>query len=264
MSIQSAKKQSQAYQLYQQVQDSLQAARANSRIIQLVQLNRSRNIAETQNPQPDTTADTRVTDKPDKDTTAEKRTQSPFKQSKMYQSLQKGNKQIRASWLYQWLTKEPDPDVIVIDLRETRSVGPILDRIDRAVTALTPAFFRSTVSRSWYRAQRRVQDRPIQMVSFGVIGIAVLGLFLMATAATVNVAGVLVLVVMLILALRGTQSQMTLDELQETRWYSYLARIGSAFVPPDPPENTSQTQESQTVPVESNNRQSNESDSHSR
>jgi hypothetical protein len=38
--------------------------------------------------------------------------------------------------LRQWLTTEPDPDVIVIDLRETVTVGPIVLALDRLVRSL--------------------------------------------------------------------------------------------------------------------------------
>jgi hypothetical protein len=40
----------------------------------------------------------------------------------------------KASWLYRWLTTEPEPEVIVIDLRETYTVGPFLAMLN----AVTP------------------------------------------------------------------------------------------------------------------------------
>jgi len=39
----------------------------------------------------------------------------------------------RASRLYRWLTAEPEPDVIVIDLRETYTVGPIITVLDALI-----------------------------------------------------------------------------------------------------------------------------------
>lgn len=36
----------------------------------------------------------------------------------------------KASRLYRWLTAEPEPDVIVIDLRETYTVGPFISVLD--------------------------------------------------------------------------------------------------------------------------------------
>jgi hypothetical protein len=46
----------------------------------------------------------------------------------------------RASFCYRWLTKEPEPDVVVIDLRETYTVGPLIALLDR----LAP-----TIERTW-------------------------------------------------------------------------------------------------------------------
>ena len=40
---------------------------------------------------------------------------------------------ICSSYSYRWLTKEPEPEVIVIDLRETRTVGPILAILERVI-----------------------------------------------------------------------------------------------------------------------------------
>ncbi|PSQ50738.1 hypothetical protein BRD15_01045, partial [Halobacteriales archaeon SW_6_65_15] len=50
----------------------------------------------------------------------------------------------RHSFCYRWLTKEPEPDVVVIDLRETYAVGPLIALLDR----LAP-----TLGRTW-RASR--------------------------------------------------------------------------------------------------------------
>lgn len=51
----------------------------------------------------------------------------------------------RASFCYRWLTTEPDGDVIIIDLRESYIVDPVLLRIDRLVNKFraiwhSPAF----------------------------------------------------------------------------------------------------------------------------
>lgn len=49
------------------------------------------------------------------------------------------------SWLYRWLTSEPEPAVVVIDLRETYTVGPVLAVLDRAVGVLGPPFRRAVL-----------------------------------------------------------------------------------------------------------------------
>ena len=58
---------------------------------------------------------------------------------------------LRQSFLYRWLTTEPDPDVIVIDLRETYTMGPVIALLDRFVP---------TVDRTWHGSLlHRVTER---------------------------------------------------------------------------------------------------------
>ncbi|WP_117594493.1 hypothetical protein [Haloprofundus halophilus] len=51
------------------------------------------------------------------------------------------------SYLYRWLTAEPDPEVIVIDLRETYTVGPFVRLLDRLAPPIRRAFEYSAVGR---------------------------------------------------------------------------------------------------------------------
>ena len=55
---------------------------------------------------------------------------------------------VRESYCYRWLTKEPDPEVIVIDLRETWTVGPIIALLDRFVEWVAPYWASSTPKRA--------------------------------------------------------------------------------------------------------------------
>lgn len=52
----------------------------------------------------------------------------------------------RNAFIYRWLTKEPEPDVIVIDLRETWTVGPLIVLLDWFIERLTP-YWRASVVR---------------------------------------------------------------------------------------------------------------------
>ena len=58
--------------------------------------------------------------------------------SQVVAALQVGSDWVRESWLYQWLTKEPEPEVIVIDLRETYTVGPFIHLLDRMIEEALP------------------------------------------------------------------------------------------------------------------------------
>ncbi|WP_053949000.1 hypothetical protein [Halolamina sediminis] len=54
---------------------------------------------------------------------------------------------VRNSWLYRWLTAEPEPEVIVIDLRETWTVGPFIKLLDWAIEKTAPWYRASTLKR---------------------------------------------------------------------------------------------------------------------
>ena len=54
---------------------------------------------------------------------------------------------VRASFLFRWLTKEPEPEVVVIDLRETWTVGPAIYVLDLLVDRATPYWRASTLKR---------------------------------------------------------------------------------------------------------------------
>lgn len=52
---------------------------------------------------------------------------------------------IESSLLYQWLTEEPDPEVIVIDLRTTRTVGSLIAVLDTIIATLAPYYPTATL-----------------------------------------------------------------------------------------------------------------------
>lgn len=54
---------------------------------------------------------------------------------------------VRGSRLYEWLTAEPEPEVVVIDLRETYTVGPFVRLLDSLIDRLGPYWAASTPKR---------------------------------------------------------------------------------------------------------------------
>ena len=64
----------------------------------------------------------------------------------------------RRSFSYRWLTKEPDPDVILIDLRETRTVGPFVAALDRFIERFRPYWLSSTAKSALDRVIRVVDS----------------------------------------------------------------------------------------------------------
>jgi hypothetical protein len=52
---------------------------------------------------------------------------------------------VRNSRLYNWLTAEPETEVIVIDLRETWTIGPFIKLLDWAIETTRPWYRESTL-----------------------------------------------------------------------------------------------------------------------
>ncbi|MFB6266386.1 MAG: hypothetical protein ABEI31_01900 [Halodesulfurarchaeum sp.] len=140
---------------------------------------------------------------------------------------------IRASFLYRWLTKEPEPEVIVIDLRETWTVGPIIAVLDRLVRTFARATPTSTATRAWAGLCRQFRRRPIQVLSLLTLG--ALSAWFLWTAATgeLGTAAFAASAGLAVLALSGLRVTDTLDELMERRAVKLLV---AALEPPDVPE----------------------------
>lgn len=68
--------------------------------------------------------------------------------SYLAQSVRTLARWIRHSYLYRWFTTEPDPDIIVIDLRETYTIGPFLRLFDWVGGGLARRYRGSIVQRA--------------------------------------------------------------------------------------------------------------------
>lgn len=142
---------------------------------------------------------------------------------------------VKHSHSYRWLTTEPDPDVIVIDLRRTYTVGPVLRLVDWFVSLLGDAASTSLSARIAGDLEGRFVERPLRVVGWGALGgvtIAALGLLMTGGLSAVSLG---VLGVVAAGGVLGTRSTTTLDELRKTEAWNYVER---AFEPPSPPDGT--------------------------
>ena len=135
---------------------------------------------------------------------------------------------VRASWSYRWLTAEPDPDVIVIDLRETYTVGPIIGVLDRVVDPLADAWEGSAVETTL----SGIADAPVR-----ALGIVVAVAVLVETALSLALgdftqSSLLVRAVVFGLAALASQVPLSASEIAETRTGRLLRAI---LEPPEPP-----------------------------
>ena len=141
---------------------------------------------------------------------------------------------VRQSALYQWLTAEPDPEVIVIDLRETLTVGPFLGMLDWLVTGLGDA---ATDSRVIGITQRSITATRAAPLRAGGQIVAIFGV-VVASSGFLNGVSVMRLAVGVGLAVGGLiamQDERDWATLRETRPVTLMI---AALEPPEPPEIT--------------------------
>lgn len=67
--------------------------------------------------------------------------------SKGSETVERISDYVRESYLYRWLTAEPETDVVTIDLRETNTVGPFIPLIDTCIDRVTPYWESSSLKR---------------------------------------------------------------------------------------------------------------------
>lgn len=137
------------------------------------------------------------------------------------------------SWLYRWLTAEPEQEVIVIDLRETLTVAPFIIALNRVLERALPARAHSLLVRGGTRTARSVRAAPIRAAS-GILLVVVLVSLLAAVALEALRPLMLSAQLLGVLAgLAGLRVKASWAELRKTR----IARLVAAVLePPPPPE----------------------------
>lgn len=140
----------------------------------------------------------------------------------------------RNSFVYRWLTADPEPEVVVVDLRETYTVGPVIALLDRVVPHLERWWAGATFNRALDRTVAAVRRAPVRVVSV-VVAAGVLANLFLAVAATgfPSPAGLLTHVALLGVAIAGTRVRASWDALAGARTVQLLA---AALEPPEPPD----------------------------
>ena len=136
------------------------------------------------------------------------------------------------AWGYRWLTAEPDPDVIVIDLRDAKTVAPLLRLLDRAVPAAVSICAHSRCLRLGGATLERLRAEPLRIAGGALLVAVVAGAI--GAVLTGNI-GAVRLTVLSVLSIAGGiafRDRRSWAELREGRLIGLLAGV---FVPPDPP-----------------------------
>lgn len=137
----------------------------------------------------------------------------------------------RQSFLYRWLTKEPDPEVIVIDLRETYAVGPIITLLDRVGARLVPWWHASGCRRLCVWTGAWLLARPVRALGVVAMAAAALGVVVTVAGGDSATRTLAVLLAAFALGAVATRSQYSWGDIQATRGYQLVV---GALEPPDP------------------------------
>jgi|GEM_PF-2714710 len=162
------------------------------------------------------------------------------RQSRLDATIRWGCRAARASWCYRWLTAEPEPDVVVIDLRETAVVGPILVLFDRLLAPFVRNWQAARTGTVVARLSARFVARPIQVVSIVALVAILTDLCLLVVFGSPSRTAVGGRLVSGSLALAGTRVTVSVDDLTEGRVYELVTEL---LAPPDPPERDTRNDE---------------------
>ncbi|WP_226479839.1 hypothetical protein [Natrinema amylolyticum] len=145
-----------------------------------------------------------------------------------------------SSFGYRWLTTEPEPDVIVIDLRETKAIGPFINILDRVLDGATGAMPTSSITEVATRVGNAVRDRPLAAVSVFILPTVAISLIMLGLSGSLNLPLFGVHLTAAVLATLGLRSRRSLEDLLEMRAVKLLI---ATFEPPEPPPSKTRTEE---------------------
>ncbi|WP_256393046.1 hypothetical protein [Natronoarchaeum rubrum] len=166
-------------------------------------------------------------------TNARRRVTTTVENSRLTAVAAKCRRYVVSSYLYRWLTKEPDPDVIVIDLRETRTVGPFIRLLDAVIEWLIPIWRESRAKALIEDINVAIRDAPLRVGGAALAAAILTHLLFTLVAQSFSIASAVVHVGLLGVAAISIRSSVTLEELLDTKTAQFLL---STFEPPDPPK----------------------------
>jgi len=153
--------------------------------------------------------------------------------SGLARGVSEGSVWVRSSFLYRWLTAEPEPEVIVIDLRDTFTVRPFIVALDEALQVVGLGLPTSTVHDVLARIEGAVRAAPVRIASGLLLGAILASLGLLLVTGSASTASFALGIVGLGLTVLGLRVEMTWAELRDSRLATLLVAL---LEPPEPPE----------------------------
>lgn len=150
--------------------------------------------------------------------------------SKLVHGLRVLNRWVTASFLYRWLTSEPDTSVIVIDLRETKTVGPFLVLLENPVDAVSPSIQRSAFLKRLNAWGDTVREAPVRVLSLIVLVATLVNLGVQVFTSGFDPVITAFYVLIIGVAAIGTQVRFSWAEHLEFRPARFVAQV---YTPPE-------------------------------
>lgn len=139
---------------------------------------------------------------------------------------------IRSSIVRRWFARGSEPEAVVIDVRESKTAGPLVFRAERGAETVASCTSTSIAGRTVTDFATFVRERSIRAASAVFLSATFVSLLLAAIFGTVSITELFVHFVAADLATIGFLSRRTSNEVPQYRLGHYLA---SVFEPPEPP-----------------------------
>lgn len=143
---------------------------------------------------------------------------------------------MRKSWVYRWLTKEPEPEVIVIDLRDTLTVGPLIVVLDWIIAGFRDVYKASALKRFVQMVGTRFHRAPIRYLSLSLLPILLSAAGWQHLKGTQSSASLLLTGGIVLLAILGLFVDVSWPRILDSRPAKLLLAV---FEPPEPPDSES-------------------------
>ncbi len=153
--------------------------------------------------------------------------------SRIRRGIEGFERALRGAWLYRWLTKEPEPDVIVIDLRDTLTVGPIIAVLDWTTSRTTPWWYQSFLYRVFKQVEARCRQAPVRVASVIVLTAILTRWLMSAILGKLGSRELAIGAVALLLALGGFRITASWHDLRGSQLGQWITQL---MTPPEPPE----------------------------
>ncbi|MFB6283427.1 MAG: hypothetical protein ABEK59_05765 [Halobacteria archaeon] len=132
---------------------------------------------------------------------------------------------VKKSWLYGWLTGEPETEVVVLDLERTRTTGPIIKFIDQTVRTVIPAWMQSGLRTVYEKTARYAREKTVRVASGLVFTVSVIFMALLEYLDMKSLPSFVLLMTIAVVAGYGIRSDRSWEELRETKAVTIATKL---------------------------------------